>query len=58
MLLSIASDRTPAEDMANDLRHQDPPVVARVVEDRLVVDLRTVMPEQDEALLKALLELK
>jgi L-seryl-tRNA(Ser) seleniumtransferase len=32
----------------------DPPVVARVEEDRLVLDLRTVAPDQDAAVADAL----
>jgi L-seryl-tRNA(Ser) seleniumtransferase len=58
VLISIAPERASADDMANQLRHNDPPVVARVVEDRVVVDLRTVMPEQDPSLAMALKKLK
>jgi L-seryl-tRNA(Ser) seleniumtransferase len=36
--------------LAAALRAGDPPVVARVADDRLVLDLRTVRPEEDEAL--------
>jgi L-seryl-tRNA(Ser) seleniumtransferase len=35
------------------LRRCDPPVVARIEEDRVVLDPRTVMPGEDEALLAA-----
>ena len=58
VLISIAPGQASADEMANELRHHDPPVVARVVEDRLVVDLRTVMADQDAALLEALKKLK
>ena len=58
VLISIAPGRMSADEMANDLRHHDPPVVARVVDDRLVVDLRTVMLEQEATLLGALGKLK
>lgn len=44
------ADRTAAA-----LRGGDPPVVARVDEDRVVLDLRAVFPEQDEALGRAIL---
>jgi L-seryl-tRNA(Ser) seleniumtransferase len=57
-LISIAPERASADEMANELRHNDPAVVARVVEDRVVVDLRTVMPEQDAALMASLKKLK
>ncbi|HWR15102.1 MAG TPA: L-seryl-tRNA(Sec) selenium transferase [Terriglobales bacterium] len=57
VLLGISSDRQNADHLANELRHSHPPVVARVDEDRLVLDLRTVSPEEDEAVLAALLRL-
>ncbi|MHB9031609.1 MAG: L-seryl-tRNA(Sec) selenium transferase [Anaerolineae bacterium] len=37
--------------LAADLRHGEPPVVARVEDDALLIDLRTVLPEQEDALL-------
>jgi L-seryl-tRNA(Ser) seleniumtransferase len=37
-----------------DLIGGDPPVVARLEEDRLVLDLRTVAPEQDATVAEAL----
>jgi L-seryl-tRNA(Ser) seleniumtransferase len=46
--LAFAGDITPT------LRQGSPPVIARVDEDRTVCDLRTVLPEQDELLAKAL----
>jgi len=39
------------------LRAHDPPVIARVAQDRLLLDPRTVLPEQDADLLAALKEL-
>ncbi|MCC6798875.1 MAG: L-seryl-tRNA(Sec) selenium transferase, partial [Anaerolineae bacterium] len=39
------------------LRRADPPVIARVTDDRLLLDPRTVLPEQDDLLLAALKEL-
>lgn len=36
------------------LRHGDPPVIARIEEDRALLDPRTVLPAQDEPLLAAL----
>jgi L-seryl-tRNA(Ser) seleniumtransferase len=42
--------------LAAALRRCDPPVIARVDEDHLVLDLRTVFPEQETALRAALLE--
>jgi L-seryl-tRNA(Ser) seleniumtransferase len=41
-------------DITATLRRSDPPVVARVDEGRTICDVRTVLPEQDEVLAKAL----
>lgn len=38
------------------LRRGDPPVVGRIVEDQLLLDLRTVVPEQDATLINRVLE--
>jgi L-seryl-tRNA(Ser) seleniumtransferase len=35
------------DDLARRLRHADPPVIARVEEGRVLVDLRAVLPSQD-----------
>jgi L-seryl-tRNA(Ser) seleniumtransferase len=37
--------------LAARLRRQDPPVVGRIEEDRVVLDPRTVLPDEDDALL-------
>ena len=39
--------------LAAALRHGDPPVVGRIVEGQLLLDLRTVPPGMDEAVLRA-----
>jgi len=39
--------------LAARLRSQEPPVIARIEEDRLLLDPRTVLPEEDQALLAA-----
>jgi L-seryl-tRNA(Ser) seleniumtransferase len=36
------------------LREQNPPIVARTENDRILLDPRTVLPEQEQALLNAL----
>src|SRR6266540_5222915 len=43
-----------AQAAAAALRQMSPPVIARVERDRLVLDLRTVLPEEDEVLARAL----
>jgi L-seryl-tRNA(Ser) seleniumtransferase len=45
-----------AEMVAARLRETDPPVVTRIADDRLVLDPRTVLPEQDAVLLPLLAE--
>jgi L-seryl-tRNA(Ser) seleniumtransferase len=51
----------PPVDQPNDaaarLRQHHPPVIARVAQDRLLLDPRTVLPGQDQVLLDALKEL-
>lgn len=37
------------------LRAADPPVIARIVDDRVVLDLRSVLPEHDERLVAAVI---
>jgi L-seryl-tRNA(Ser) seleniumtransferase len=37
-----------ADDLAARLRAADPPVIARVEEGRVLLDLRTVFPAQDK----------
>jgi L-seryl-tRNA(Ser) seleniumtransferase len=37
-----------------ELRRNDPPVIARIAGERLLIDLRTVFPDEEEALVAAL----
>jgi L-seryl-tRNA(Ser) seleniumtransferase len=55
-LLRIASARHSASDLEVRLRTTPglTPVVARIEDDRLLIDLRTVFPEQEVALAEAL----
>jgi L-seryl-tRNA(Ser) seleniumtransferase len=55
-LIRIASARYSASQFEQRLRRAPAgtPVIARVEEDRLILDLRTVFPEQEPALLKTL----
>jgi L-seryl-tRNA(Ser) seleniumtransferase len=50
VLLSIATDGESADATERWLRSLDPPVIARIEHDRVVLDLRTVLPEQDSTL--------
>jgi L-seryl-tRNA(Ser) seleniumtransferase len=55
-LLRIASGRHSAAQLEERLRRPATgiPVIARIEEDRLIIDLRTVFPEQEAALLQSL----
>jgi L-seryl-tRNA(Ser) seleniumtransferase len=53
-LVTVDPGRRGAEAVMAALRAGDPPVIARVEADRVVVDLRTVPPEQDGLVLAAL----
>jgi L-seryl-tRNA(Ser) seleniumtransferase len=50
VLLSIATDGESADATERWLRSLDPPVIARIEHDRVVLDLRTVLAEQDSTL--------
>jgi L-seryl-tRNA(Ser) seleniumtransferase len=52
-LLAIIGSDSP-DRLAARLRAADPPVIGRVERDRLVLDLRTVLPEEDDMLAIAL----
>ena len=43
-----------AEALSKQLRANDPPIVGRIQAQRLILDLRTVLPEQDAVLMAAL----
>ncbi len=53
-LLAISHRNLSANELAARLRGSDPPIVARVEESRVLIDLRTVGPEQDESVAHAL----
>ena len=46
--------RTDAEKMEERLRHGDPPVISRIGDGKLFLDLRSVLPREDAALVKAI----
>jgi L-seryl-tRNA(Ser) seleniumtransferase len=53
-LLAVALKGLNADALVARLRAAELPIIARVHEDRVVLDLRTVFPEQDEAVMAAL----
>jgi L-seryl-tRNA(Ser) seleniumtransferase len=53
-LLAVTCDGLSADELAAQLRGSEPPIITRVEEGRVLLDLRTVFPEQDEAIENAL----
>jgi L-seryl-tRNA(Ser) seleniumtransferase len=53
-LLALTCEALSADELAARLRGSEPSVIARVEDGRVLLDLRTVFPEQDAALVTAL----
>lgn len=53
-VLSVDCRNTSAEGVMRRLRESDPPVIARIEDDRVLLDPRTVLPEEDGPMLDAL----
>jgi L-seryl-tRNA(Ser) seleniumtransferase len=56
-LLAVAHPSMSADALAARLRAVEPPIVARIEEGRVLLDLRTVFPEHDEAIAQALIRI-
>ncbi len=56
-LLAITHADMTADEIATRLRISDPPIIARVEEGRVLLDLRTVLPDQDVQIAAALLRI-
>ena len=54
LAISVKGSSGQAQELSRRLRSQEPPVVGRIERNRLLFDPRTVFPEEDEALLRAL----
>jgi L-seryl-tRNA(Ser) seleniumtransferase len=50
---AVALAASTPDRLAATLRHAQPPVIGRIEDDRVLLDLRTVLPEQDDALVQA-----
>ena len=53
-LVRVSHASLSASALDEALRHCSPPVVARILDDRVVLDLRTVAEEEEQELLDAL----
>jgi L-seryl-tRNA(Ser) seleniumtransferase len=49
-LVQLERDGLSADQIEERLRTSEPPIIARIQDDRVVLDLRTVLPEQDQTL--------
>jgi L-seryl-tRNA(Ser) seleniumtransferase len=56
-LLAITAQSLSADELAGQLRKSSPPIVARVEEGRVLLDLRTVFENEEDELARALLEI-
>jgi L-seryl-tRNA(Ser) seleniumtransferase len=56
-LLAVTCDGVTADELSARLQASDLPVIARVEDGRVLLDLRTVFPEQDKAVIAALVDL-
>ncbi len=50
----VVLQNTKAASLERRLRQNNPPIIARIENDRVVLDLRTVFPDQEAALVKAI----
>jgi len=53
-LLALTCEGLSADELSTQLRNSAPPIIARVDEGRVLIDLRTVFPEQDPLVADAL----
>ncbi len=51
--VSVSSSEIGADEIARKLREWETPIIARVEEGRVLLDLRTVEPEQDGVIVEA-----
>ncbi|HEV3461155.1 MAG TPA: L-seryl-tRNA(Sec) selenium transferase [Candidatus Dormibacteraeota bacterium] len=55
MALAITPARGGAAELLRRLREHQPPVIGRIVEERVLLDPRTVLPDEDDAVIDAVL---
>ncbi len=56
-LVALRHQHIPTSELEARLRAANPPIIARIEEDELLLDLRTVSPEEEKEILRALQEL-
>jgi L-seryl-tRNA(Ser) seleniumtransferase len=55
--IAVAGEGLAPNQIADNLRHWNPPIIARIVSDRVLIDLRTVSPVEEIEIAKALCSL-
>ena len=53
-VVRVAVSGLSAEQLSGALRHHEPPVVARIVKDRVLIDPRTLLPGDEDVVVAAL----
>jgi L-seryl-tRNA(Ser) seleniumtransferase len=56
-LIALTSENLSAAQIEAGLRAASPPVISRILDDRVLLDLRTVFPEEEDSLLDAVREI-
>ncbi len=56
-IVAVSHDHFSASEIADYLREQKPPVIARLENDKLLLDLRTVFEDQEDKIIGALVQL-
>ena len=57
-LLALSCDGRSADDLSEALRNSSPPIIVRVEQGRVLLDLRTVFPAQDQLILSVLRQIE
>jgi L-seryl-tRNA(Ser) seleniumtransferase len=55
--LAVRPKRVSAEELARRLRHHEPPIFTRIQNDAVILDFRTIQPDEDATVYQALLSL-
>jgi L-seryl-tRNA(Ser) seleniumtransferase len=55
--LAVRTGTLPAAELSRRLRRNEPPVIARIRDDRVLLDLRTFLEGDEETVFKALIRI-
>jgi L-seryl-tRNA(Ser) seleniumtransferase len=53
-LVQLKADRLTADSLVERLRGGDPPIIARIADDHVVLDPRTILPGQEETVARGI----